>query len=137
MTQLGIDNSSTKLYPLNTVFVTARGTVGAVSIAGREMTMNQSCYALSGINPYFIHQTTLSVIQNLKNAATGAVFSALVTRDFNEQFLSYPANNPELEDQFQKKVSTIYSMILIKTNEINILEELKDLLLSKLATIKY
>ncbi len=34
VTELGIKNSSTKLYPINTVFVTARGTVGAISIAG-------------------------------------------------------------------------------------------------------
>lgn len=136
VTKLGLANSSTKLYPFNTVFVTARGTVGSIAIAGYQMTMNQSCYALSGKNPYFVHQTTLNAIFKLKKEAIGAVFSALVTKDFDEQFIPYPSSKTDLELDFQNTVSPIYDLILNKIKENNKLEEFKSLLLSKLATIE-
>lgn len=137
VTELGLENSSTRLYPKNTVFVTARGTVGAISIAGCEMTMNQSCYAVTGtndINQYFSHQLTLSTITKLKNEAVGAVFGALVTKDFDSQFLTEP--NKETIKIFGEKVEPIYNFILNTVQQNQKLVELKDLLLSKLATIE-
>ena len=50
ITEDGLLHCNSRLYPVNTVFVTARGTVGKVGIAGVPMAMNQSCYALSGNN---------------------------------------------------------------------------------------
>ena len=46
LTEAGLNNCNSRLYPMNTVFVTARGTVGKLAIAGVPMAMNQSCYAL-------------------------------------------------------------------------------------------
>ena len=46
ITEAGLNNCNSRLYPVNTSFVTARGTVGKVSLAGKPMAMNQSCYAL-------------------------------------------------------------------------------------------
>ena len=46
ITESGLDHCNSRLYPKNTSFVTARGTVGKVSLAGIPMAMNQSCYAL-------------------------------------------------------------------------------------------
>lgn len=53
ITEDGLSHCNSRLYPVNTVFVTARGTVGKIGLAGVPMAMNQSCYALSGKN---IHQ---------------------------------------------------------------------------------
>ena len=50
ITELGLDNCNSALYPVDTVFLTARGTVGKVAMAGRPMAMNQSCFAFAGIN---------------------------------------------------------------------------------------
>jgi type I restriction enzyme S subunit len=134
ITETGLKNSSTKLYPKNTVFVTARGTVGAISIAGYEMAMNQSCYALSGDFPFFIHQLTIETMNKLKTEAVGAVFGALVTKDFDAQRVIEPII--DLQKQFDCKVSKIYHYILLKTKENQKLTELKTLLLSKLATVE-
>jgi type I restriction enzyme S subunit len=133
ITDVGLENSSTKLYPKNTVFITARGTVGALSIAGCEMAMNQSCYALTSKYQFFIHQLTRETMNKLKTEAVGAVFGALVTKDFNAQFVIEPPI--ELQKKFDNKVSKIYEYILLKTKENQKLTELKDLLLSKLATV--
>jgi len=137
VTELGLKNSSTRLYPQNTVFVTARGTVGAISVAGCEMTMNQSCYAITGtkeMNQFFVHQLTLDAIAKLKNEASGAVFAALVTKDFDSQEIIEP--NKKLIQIFGKRVKTIYNFILSTVQQNQKLSELKDLLLSKLATIE-
>jgi len=137
VTKLGLKNSSTRLYPKNTVFVTARGTVGAISVAGCEMTMNQSCYAItgtSGLNQFFVHQLTLDAIGKLKNEATGAVFAALVTKDFESQELIEPCL--KLIQKFGERVSPLYNFILNTVQQNQKLLDIKNLLLSKLATIE-
>ncbi|HRO44825.1 restriction endonuclease subunit S [Agriterribacter sp.] len=134
ITETGLKNSSTKLYPKNTVFVTARGTVGAISIAGYEMAMNQSCYAITAEHPFYVHQLSLGTMIKLKNEAVGAVFGALVTKDFDAQMVIDPPI--ELKEKFEKEVFRLYEYLLLKTTENQKLSELKDLLLSKLATIE-
>ena len=134
ITDSGLENSSTKLYPKNTVFVTARGTVGAISIAGCEMAMNQSCYALTGKYQFFIHQLARETMNKLKTEAVGAVFGALVTKDFDAQFVIEPPIH--LQEKFDSNVSKLYDYILLKSKENQKLTELKELLLSKLATVE-
>jgi type I restriction enzyme S subunit len=46
ITEEGLKKSSTKLFEKNTVFITARGSVGKLVLTGTGMAMNQSCYAL-------------------------------------------------------------------------------------------
>jgi type I restriction enzyme S subunit len=48
ITETGLNACNSQLYPQQTVFITARGTVGKVALAGHPMAMNQSCYALRG-----------------------------------------------------------------------------------------
>jgi type I restriction enzyme S subunit len=55
LTEAGLSNCNSRLYPVNTVFVTARGTVGKLALAGCPMAMNQSCYALVGTTGYGQH----------------------------------------------------------------------------------
>lgn len=83
----GLKRCNSRLYPINTSFVTARGTVGKVSLAGVPMAMNQSCYALTSdtIDPLLVYFYTLKAIDSLKHKASGAVFDAIVTRDFNTE----------------------------------------------------
>lgn len=131
ITEEGLTKSSTKIYPNNTVFVTARGTVGAISIAGFSMAMNQSCYAVTGNNQFYTHQTTIKIIDKLKKEAVGAVFNALVTKDFEGQ---YVIDTPLLlEKEFDKNVLSTYNNMLIKNKENQILIELQSVLLSKMS----
>ena len=46
ISQNGLDNCNSKLYPAGTIIITARGTVGKTTILAKPMAMNQSCYAL-------------------------------------------------------------------------------------------
>ncbi len=137
ITELGLDRCSSKLYPKNTIFLTARGaTVGGVTLASIPMAMNQTCYAIWGNenSKYFAHQLTLHMIESLKNEAIGATFEALVTKDFNECFVVKP--HEEIISKFDSKVYSVYEMILNKIRENEKLIELSNLLLSKVATIE-
>lgn len=134
ISSIGFKNSSTKIYRKNTVFVTARGTVGSISVAGCEMAMNQSCYALTGKFQFFIHQLTIEAMDKLKTEAVGAVFGALVTKDFESHLVTFPSIG--VQEKFDKGVSSLYNYLLLKTRENKRLTDLKVLLLSKLSTLQ-
>lgn len=87
ITEEGLSHCNSRLYPVNTVFVTARGTVGKVGLSGVPMAMNQSCYALVGkeIHQLLVYFYTLKAVDRLKHKASGAVFDAITTRDFDSE----------------------------------------------------
>ena len=135
LTQSGLDCCSSKLYPPHTTFVTCRGTVGNLSMAGIPMAMNQSCYALkgkTGYPPFFIFALTRYVIATMKKKASGAVFSALVTRDFEMEKVFYPS--ADTAQAFQSRVEPLFNSILENTNEISELSHLSQVLLSRLSS---
>ena len=81
ITEEGLSHCNSRLYPVNTVFVTARGTVGKVGMSGVPMAMNQSCYALVGKETHqlLVYFYTLKTVDRLKHKASGAVFDAITT----------------------------------------------------------
>ena len=90
ITELGLKHCNSRLYPTNTTFVTARGTVGKISLAGAPMAMNQSCYALTNdiVDPLLVYFYVLKAVNALKHKASGAVFDAIVTRDFDGEIIN-------------------------------------------------
>lgn len=135
LTVEGLNNCSSRLYPPFTTFVTCRGTVGNLAMAGVSMAMNQSCYALKGksdLPPLFVFSFTRYVITTMKKKASGAVFSALVTRDFEMEKVF----KPNIDDAilFQKHVEPLFAQILTNTNEIQQLSDLQNALLTQLSS---
>ena len=133
ITSLGLDNCNSHLYPVNTVFLTARGTVGKVSLAGVPMAMNQSCYALTGqdgLHQIIVYQYVLETVKALKHKASGAVFDAIITRDFDTEII--PVLSSEQIDDYIAVAAPIYSEIRNRTFENQCLAALRDSLLPKL-----
>ena len=133
LTESGLNNCNSKLYPVNTVFVTARGTVGKLAMAGTPMAMNQSCYALVGnvgYGQYFVYHLALETVESLKHKASGAVFDAIVTRDFESEIV--PAPSVESVWAFEEKVVPIYKVILNNLKESARLANLRDAFLPRL-----
>ena len=87
ITENGLSNCNSKLYPRNTTFITARGTVGKVCIASKPMAMNQSCYAIISKSEavFTTHQMCLHVVKSLKHKASGAVFDAITAEDIKTE----------------------------------------------------
>ena len=132
ITEAGLDHCNSRLFPVNTVFVTARGTVGKVALAGVPMAMNRSCYALIGkdIHQILVYFYTLKAVERLKYKASGAVFDAIITRDFEMENLKTLSNSAT--EDFIVKAEPVYQLILNNTIENQRLGKLRDTLLPQL-----
>ncbi len=132
ITEEGLSHCNSRLYPVNTVFVTARGTVGKVCMSGVPMAMNQSCYALVGkeIHQLLVYFYTLKVVDRLKHKASGAVFDAITTRDFeSEQIMKLSDDDVTA---FLRVVEPMFQEVLNNNIENLRLSTLRDSLLPKL-----
>lgn len=136
ITEEGLAHCNSRLYPINTVFVTARGTVGKVGLPGVPMAMNQSCYALVGKDTHqlLVYFYTLKAVDRLKHKASGAVFDAITTRDFESESIM------KLSDAdakaFLDVAAPMYQTILSNSTENLRLATLRDTLLPKLMSGK-
>lgn len=132
ITEEGLSHCNSRLYPVNTVFVTARGTVGKVGLSGVPMAMNQSCYALVGKETHqlLVYFYTLKAVDRLKHKASGAVFDAITTRDFDsEQIMKLSDDDAKAflcvaEPMFQEMLNNSIENLRLST--------LRDFLLPKL-----
>ena len=134
ITEEGLSHCNSRLYPVNTVFVTARGTVGKVGLSGVPMAMNQSCYALVGRETHqlLVYFYTLKVVDRLKHKASGAVFDAITTRDFDsEQIMKLSDDDAKA---FLCVAEPMFQEILNNSIENLRLSTLRDFLLPKLMT---
>ncbi|WP_417017888.1 restriction endonuclease subunit S [Anaerotignum sp.] len=132
ITEEGLSHCNSRLYPVNTVFVTARGTVGKVGLSGVPMAMNQSCYALVGKETHqlLVYFYTLKVVDKLKHKASGAVFDAITTRDFeSEQIMKLSDDDARA---FLCVAEPMFQDILNNSIENLRLSTLRDFLLPKL-----
>lgn len=128
ITQEGLENCNSSLYPKNTVFLTARGTVGKLALAGVPMAMNQSCYALKGkdgISSFYVYLLVQRLIESLQKIAVGGVFDAITTATLkNIQVVNPPAS---LIEEFDELVQPIFEFILATQQEYgNLLEARKS-----------
>ena len=132
ITEEGLSHCNSRLYPVNTVFVTARGTVGKVGLSGIPMAMNQSCYALVGKETHqlLVYFYTLKAVDRLKHKASGAVFDAITARDFDsEQIMKLSDDDAKAflcvaEPMFQEMLNNSIENLRLST--------LRDFLLPKL-----
>lgn len=132
ITEEGLSHCNSRLYPVNTVFVTARGTVGKVGMSGVPMAMNQSCYALVGKETHqlLVYFYTLKTVDRLKHKASGAVFDAITTRDFeSEQIMKL---SDEDAKSFLCIAAPMFQKVLDNGIENQRLSTLRDSLLPKL-----
>ena len=132
ITEGGLAHCNSRLYPVNTVFVTARGTVGKVGLPGVPMAMNQSCYALVGKETHqlLVYFYTLKAVDRLKHKASGAVFDAITTRDFESEIIMKLSD--EDAQGFLDVAEPIYQAVLSNSIENLRLAALRDSLLPKL-----
>ncbi|MGF7141468.1 restriction endonuclease subunit S [Roseimarinus sediminis] len=129
----GLKKCNSKLYPFNTVFITARGTVGNLCLAMIPMAMNQSCYALIGKNSLsqlFIFFSVNDSISKIKKTASGGVFDTIIV----DTFKRIPFIIPEytLILKFENQVTAILNQtqnLIIQNQK---LKEARDILLPRL-----
>jgi type I restriction enzyme S subunit len=133
ITQEGLEKCNSKLYPKNSVFITARGTVGKIVFAGCDMAMSQTSYALIGTDhysQYFVYGLAQKISGRLKHKAIGAVFDAIVTRDFENELIIIPPG--KVVNQYSSITQPLYSQILALGKQSRALAAIRDALLPKL-----
>lgn len=133
ISEIGLDNCNSKLYPEDTIIITARGTVGKTTILAKPMAMNQSCYALRSTevsSVYFLFFALRQEIQALKTMANGGVFDTIIVKTFDRINLMTPTE--PLIKTFHKLVKPIMEKMksLLVANAS--LSEARDRLLPKL-----
>jgi len=135
VTEFGVKKCNSKLYPTDTVFITARGTVGKVNLAGVPMAMNQSCYALRGRNgmpPYFLYFSVKASVEAFKGASNGGVFNTIVVDTF--KFLPFTLPPTELVHLFNQWATPIMQEISALYRQNIRLREARNILLPRLIT---
>lgn len=132
ITELGLDNCNSKLYPKNTLFITARGTVGKLNLSNKDMAMNQSCFALKHKQntQYYLYFSVKALLREIIQGATGAVFNAINLRDLNNLKTINPTN--ELVNKFETMIASIFEIMSLKEDENIKLKNIRDSLLPKL-----
>lgn len=137
ITKAGLNKSSAKLFPANCLMMTSRATVGKLAINTKEATTNQGFITLipnSELNVYFLYCWINTQIEEIINLASGSTFLEISKSDFRNLDITIPEN--EINEKFRKTAEPIFKLIKTKTKENKKLTELKDLLLSKLATVE-
>ncbi|NBI13266.1 restriction endonuclease subunit S [[Haemophilus] felis] len=133
ITKKGLEKSSTKLFPENTILLTARGTVGKLSLNAIPMAMNQSCYALipkNDISYSFLYFLARQLIHILEIKATGSVFNSIVSNDIETTYLAIPQ---KIKIQaFGKICEPIFENIKSNVKQTQKLTQLRDFLLPML-----
>ena len=133
ITEKGLDNCNSHLYPENTIIITARGTVGKTTLLAVPMAMNQSCYALKSdeINaPYYLFFALNQEIIALRTMSNGGVFNTIVVKTFYRIHIRIPPDN--LIQRFENMVTPVMELIKAKTKENFALSEARDRLLPEL-----
>ena len=137
ITEDGLRHCNSKLYPKDTIMITARGTVGNINLLAVPMAMNQSCYALSSDivhSQYFLFFMIKREIHKLQKMASGGVFDTIIVKTFDHIKVVLPPE--ELIKRFHTIISPVIDSIhsLLKQNRVLIKQ--RDFLLPRLMSGK-
>ena len=133
LTERGLTNCNSKLYPKDTVFFTARGTIGKVNLAHTSMAINQSCYALTAKPPltqHFLYFALVESVKQIQSRAVGSVFDAIVRDTF--KLIPFLVPDHEIVRLFSEYISLQLQQIETLIIESRKLAQARDLLLPRL-----
>lgn len=134
ITQLGVDNSATRILPIGTTIISARGTVGNLALTAVPTAMNQSCYGVKG-NGYgdlFVYLTIGNMVSQLKQNSHGSVFDTITRDTFNGISMVVPPKENLISRKFEATVTTLFEQIKTNVFETQTLIQTRELLLPKL-----
>jgi type I restriction enzyme, S subunit len=133
LSESGLKNCNSVLYPKDTIFITARGTVGKINLAASPMAMNQSCYALTAkppLNQAFLFFALKENVEQFRSRAVGAVFDAIIRDTF--KLIPFTVPLESLIRLFTEHVSSILAQINVLMNQAQALAAARNLLLPRL-----
>ncbi len=108
ITNLGLENSSTKLLKSGDIVISARGTVGELAQLKRPMAFNQSCYGIrarTGVDQDFLYYLLKKSVNDLRRQSHGGVFNTITRSTFDVVSVNIPSIVT------QKKIADILSSL--------------------------
>lgn len=130
ITEIGLNESSTKLLDEGDLIISARGTVGEISQLSKPMAFNQSCYGLKAEKKLttndFIYYWLKHNVNYVKNNTHGSVFDTITINTFD----NLEVNLPSLQNQnrLTKVLTSLDEKIELNNSIISNLEELAQTL---------
>lgn len=130
----GLDNSSAKLTPANSILLYCRGeNVGEVVINKEPMATNRGLICIKSNNKV-IPEVLLELVKHhrriIEQLATGSTYPGIGQQTFKN--IEVPLLEQEAQEEFAKVASPGYDYIQSLLVECDLLEEIKDTLLPKL-----
>ncbi len=120
ITDLGLNNSNTKMLEKGDLIISARGTVGAIAQLTKPMAFNQSCFGLRGkkdkLDTDYLYYWLKNYVDVLLNKSQGSVFNTINLSTFDDIKIELPS----IVDQ--RKISNLLTLLDDKislNNQIN------------------
>lgn len=133
ITELGLANSSARLFPAFSVMVTSRATIGAIAINTQVACTNQgfiTCLPNERVPIYFLFHWLTENVPTFQRMASGATFKEISRGVFKTIEFLHP--NAALVRRFELKVEPMAQQILALQRQIQNLRRTRDLLLPRL-----
>lgn len=136
ITKLGLQKSSAKIFPAYSLLMTSRATIGKLVINTKEATTNQGFIILlptKSFSVYYLFDWVKTQLEEINSLASGSTFPEINKSDFRN--LKIIISNGTILRKYNELVTPIFNRINNLVEEKNIFESMKNLLLSKLATL--
>ncbi|MDR2545767.1 MAG: restriction endonuclease subunit S [Methanobrevibacter sp.] len=93
ITQRGLERSSAKLMPKNTIIYSSRAPIGYIAIASNELSTNQGFKSLTPINSKivnYIYYCLKAMTPKIQSRASGTTFKEISGAEFGKILISLP-----------------------------------------------
>ncbi|MBS1519143.1 MAG: restriction endonuclease subunit S [Bacteroidetes bacterium] len=130
ITERGLKESSTRILKKGQLIISARGTVGVVSMLGKDMAFNQSNYGIDANKELttnnFLYYLLKDNVENFISNSYGAVFDTITKETFNQISVSIPELNEQ--NEISEILSSLDDKIDLLHRQIKILEQIAETL---------
>lgn len=133
ITEAGLAKISSGLLPINTVLMSSRAPVGYLAISKIPIAINQGYIAMKcedRLTPEYIVQWADSVMDDIKQRASGTTFAEISKKNF--KIIPVIVPEKEVVSEFSQIATGLYEKITEALNEVKSLTETRDALLPRL-----
>ena len=135
LSQEGKSSQENQTLPPKSICVSCIATVGLVSITTTISQTNQqinSIICTEGISPFYVFMTLKGMNEELKRLGAGGSTTLNISKSLFSSIKIAIPNKKEM-DLFENEISPIFDSILMNEKEISKLQELKQLVISRIS----
>ena len=133
ISQMGLENSSAKLLPPNTILLSTRATIGECSIAQQECCTNQGFQSLiaNKVSPEFLYYLIQTKKKDLLSKASGSTFAEISANEVRRIPICIPTATQE-QEAIVRPLAAYDEKINVECRILNLYEQQKQYLLKEM-----